>query len=96
MQKHCNFSALEQLDIAGGREIPCNSKCFVEGDTCVAVIDCCKELPVQPKNCVYAVKCNGKIFKSNCGGAKPFHCNCKCSVDGSTCVAHLDCCNKGK
>lgn len=67
---------LEQLHIADDKQIPCNSKCFVEGDTCVAIIDCCENLPEKPKNCVCLVTCNGKVFKSNCGGAKKFLCKC--------------------
>lgn len=92
------FQDTKELDTAGGREIPCNAKCFVDGDTCVAVIDCCNDLPEKPKNYVYAVKCNGKIFKSQCGGAKSFKCTCKCSLNGSSCDVSLDCCrgNIGK
>lgn len=79
---------LEQLHITDGKEIPCNSKCFVEGDTCVAIIECCQNLAEKPKHCVCIVKYNGKLFKSDCGGAKQFRCKCKRAEDGSV---KLDC-----
>lgn len=83
---------MEELKIDEGREIPCESKCYVDGDTCVTIVDCCKDLSEKPKNYVYAIKCNGKLYKSQCGEAKPFNCNCECSVDRFICVARVDCC----